>query len=443
MDASALRQLALDVSSDDVAVSRDATRQLQAFLTASQVVDFLEDPTTTEALRALLTEVQEAQNPDIYHLLGASLTEVFASPTEKSRAVLFAPASRFLLDFVVRSAAAADTAIAASMLPCLQRISLDPSLRPDDAAFVGQLLNEHFRNEQVLRLLNCDHIEAPENAQMCAFLDQHTTLLPFLFEATKGAFANDPLLLANYLVSSGVVCRNVAIPSGLRQTAMQVLQAHDDSLYYAFVCRFWAITLLRHEDNGSRDAAACVSAVMPVVEEGEKDEAATEAAFDVLGAAATTATGWDSVTSLLRCDGLQTRLRSTSTALRLSTLNLMLAMLTSPHVVPSYFTKDVMLDAWQARTTPDDEVRLALWRMVLTALSFDSLKKVLAAVCASFLCSGAYEENITVRTLKLQAADYLIKHAALPENVTTRLKQFIDRGLYPAGSSGVSLMTKD
>ena len=118
-------------------------------------------------------------------------------------------------------------------------------------------------------------------------------------------------------------------------------------------------------------------------------------------------------------------------------------MLSSPHVVPSYFTKDLLLDAWQTRTTPDDEVRLALWRVVLRALRVDCLEKVLAAVCASFLSSGAYEENITVRTMKLQAADYLLHHSALPDSVKTRLKQFVERGLYPAGSSGVSLMTKD
>lgn len=443
MDAAALRQLALDVSSDDIAVSRDATRQLQAFLAPSQVVELLSDPATAAALHGLLNEVEAAQNPDVYRLLGTSLEAAFRSPADAARATLYAPAAHFLLDFVVRAAAAAETAVAAALLRCLQCILCDPSVSTEAAATVGQLLDANFRNDRVLRLLNCDRVDAPENAHVCAFLDAHTSLLPYLLEATQEAFVHDPLLLANYLVASGVVCRTVVIPDALRHTTMQVLEARDDVLNYAFVCRFWSIALQRHEANGSRDAAACVSAVLPVVEAAARDEAATEAAFEVLAAAASTATGWDAVSSRLPCEALQGRLRSTSASLRLSTLNLMLALLTSPHVVPSYFTKDALLDAWQARTTPDDEVRLVLWRVVLTALKFECLEKVLAAVCASFLCSGAYEENITVRTMKLQAANYLIQHATLPENVKTRLKQYVDRGLYPAGSSGVSLMTKD
>ncbi|KPA78392.1 hypothetical protein ABB37_06502 [Leptomonas pyrrhocoris] len=443
MDAAALRQLALEVSSGDLAVSGDAKRNLQAFFTPTRAAELMADPAAAEELSTLLKDVEAAEDRDIYTLIGSALRDVFTDLTDARRGVLFAPSSHFLLEFVVRSAAAADTAVASTMLAALQCIVLDTLRHAENAVLVGQLLDAHFHNDRVLRLLNCDDAEAPTNPKVCAFLEQHTALLHFLLEATEGAFASDPLLLANYLVASGVVCRTVAMPSTLRQATMQVLQGHDDPVYYAFVCRFWSIALLRHEDNGSRDAAACVSAVVPVVASDAQDEAATEAAFDVLGAAATTQTGWDAVTSLLRCDELQARLRSTSSSLRLSTLNLILSMLGSSHVVPSYFTKDLMLDAWQTRTTPDDEVRLALWRVVLKALRFDGLEKVLAAVCASFLCSGAYEENITVRTMKLQAADYLVQHSTLPENVQTRLKQYIDRGLYPAGSSGVSLLTKE
>lgn len=443
MDVEALRKLALDVSSTDFAVSRDASRQLQAFLTASQVVGLLTDPSTSAALDALLQEVEAVENVDVYRLLGSALRTVFTSSSEAQRDVLFAPSAQFLIAFVVRAAAAVDTTLAASMLGCLESIVLDAPAASPAAASVGHLLDDHFHNDRVLRLFNCDQVEATENARVCAFLDHNTSLLPFLLAATEGAFVNDPLLLANYLVASGVVCRSIAVPHALRQATMQVLRAHDDPLYYAFVCRFWGIVLLRQEENGASDAAACVSAVMPVVEGGERDEDATEAAFEVLGAAATTQAGWDAVTSLLSCATLQGRLCSTSSSLRLSTLNLLLSMLTSAHVVPSYFTKDLMLDAWQTRTTPDDEVRLSLWRLVLAALRHEDLAKVLAAVCASFLCSGAYEENITVRSLKLQAATYLVKHSTLPESVVARLKQFIERGLYPVGSGGVSLMTKD
>ncbi|KPI84782.1 hypothetical protein ABL78_6165 [Leptomonas seymouri] len=443
MDAEALRKLAQDVSSDDLAVSRDSTRKLQALLTPSQVVDLMANSATAEAMGTLLRDVEAVENPDVYRILGGVLKDVFASLTDVRRDVLFAPSSHFLLEFVVRSAAVEETTIASTMLEPLRSVMLSSVLRAEDAAFVGQLLDTHFHNDRMLRLLNCDQVDAPENPKLCTFLERSTSLLPFLLEATEGAFVNDPLLLANYLVASGVACRTVAIPSTLRKATIQVLQAHDDPLYYAFVCRFWSIALLRHEDNGSRHAAACVSAVVPFVVDSERDEAATEAAFDVLGAAATTQVGWDAVTRLLRCDGLQARLRSASSPLRLSTLNLMFSMLCSSHVVPSYFTKDVILEAWQTRTTPDDEVRLALWRVVLKVLCFDSLEKVLSAACASFLCSGAYEENITVRTLKLQAADYLVHHSTLPENVMSRLGQYIDRGLYPAGSSGVSLMTKE
>lgn len=446
MEASDLRELAINVSSDDIAVSRDATKRLQQLLTPEHVVAMLADPAGAAGLQGLLEEMEAVQNPDVFRLIGRVLEGVFTNPSDAARAVVLSPAAQFVIEFVVRSAAAADVAVAASMSAPLHRlVALARDADATAAALVGRCLDAHFHNEHVLRLFDCDAAESPTNAAMCAFLVAHTALLPFLFTATQGAFESDPLLLANYLVASGVACRTAAVPAALQERAMAALRDSDDALYFAFVCRFWGLALVRHEANGQRYAAACVAAVAPAAAEAsQRDESTTEAIFDVLSAAASTAAGWTAVTSQLPCQTLQARLSSTSASLRLSTLNLMLCMLTSSHLdAASFFTKDLLLDAWQTRTCPDDDVRLALWRVVLACLPVESLCRVLGAACASFISSGAHEENVTVRSLKLQAADYLLQHATLPDSVKTRLAQVTQRGLYPAGSSGVSLMTKD
>ncbi|AYU78668.1 protein of unknown function - conserved [Leishmania donovani] len=443
MDADDLRQLAINVSLDDIAASSDATKRLQQLLTPQQIVAMLKDASATHALRALVGEMEAVGNADVFHLIGRALEDVFTQPSRESKAVLLAPAAQFLVEFIVRSAAAADTAVASSMSKTLYRLIAIAGDSTEAAAFLGPCLDANFHNEQVLRLFDCDAAESAENKTVCGFLEQWTSLLPFMFEATLNAFENDPLLQANYTIASGVACRTVAVPSALRQRTMEILRANDDSLCFAYVCRFWSIALIHHEANGQRDAAACVSTVIPAVEASERDEGATEAIFDLLGSAASTQAGWDAVTGQLPCKTLQVRLSSTSPSLRLSTLNLMLSMLTSPHMNVSFFTKDLLLDAWQTRTSPDDMVRLALWRVANAALLQESLNRMLGAVCASFLSSGVHEENVAVRSLKLTAAERLLRHSTLPENVKARLLQVVERGLYPAGSSGVSLMTKD
>ncbi|KAG5506198.1 hypothetical protein GH5_05883 [Leishmania sp. Ghana 2012 LV757] len=443
MDADDIRQLAIDVSSDNIAVSRDATKRLQQLLTPQQIVAMLKDAPTTHALCALLGEMEVVGNVDVFHLIGRVLEDVLTQPSRENIAVLFAPAAQFLVEFIVRSAAAADTAIAGSMSKALYLLIAIAGDNAQAAAFLGPCLDANFHSEKVLRLFDCDAVESSENKRVCCFLEQWTSLLPFMFDATQSSFENDPLLQANYIVASGVACRTVAVPAVLRQRTMDILRANHNNLCFAYVCRFWSIVLLRHEANGQRNAAACVSCVMPAVEGAERDETATEAIFDLLGSAASTEAGWDAVTGCLPCKTLQVRLSSTSSPLRLSTLNLMSSMLASPHMNTSFFTKELLLDAWQTRTSPDDMVRLALWRVANAVLRQEGLNQILCAVCASFLSSGAHEENVAIRSLKLAATECLLRHSTLPENVKTRLSQVIERGLYPAGSSGVSLMTKD
>ncbi|KAK7196749.1 hypothetical protein NESM_000614700 [Novymonas esmeraldas] len=443
MDADAIRELAIRLSSDDIAVSREATRRLQQLLTPSQIVAMLQSEAMADALRTLLGEMEAVGNVDVFRLIGQVVADTFAQPSHDAEAALLAPSAQFLMEFVVRSAAAADTAVAASVLAALHRVVVVVDGSAEAAAFLGRCLDAHFHDEHVLRLFDCDAVEAAANATMCRLLQQWTSLLPFMFDATQAAFESDPLLLANYLVASGVACRTVPVPPALRQRTTEVLRANEDALYTAFVCRFWSVALLSHEANGERDAAACVAAVLPAVESSVRDEATTEAVLDLLGSAASTQAGWAAVTAHLPRSTLQARLTSTSSSLRLATLNFLRSLLTSPHADASYFTKELLLDAWQTRTAPDDEVRLALWQTVNAALQHTSLVEVLGAVCASFLSSGAHEENVAVRSLRLRAAEHLAGLPTLPDSVKARLTQVVKRGLYPAGSTGVSLMTKD
>ncbi|KAG5505829.1 hypothetical protein JKF63_05165 [Porcisia hertigi] len=443
MDAEDIRQLAINVSSDDIAVSRDATKRLQQFLAPQRIIDLLKDASSIHTLRVLIEEMEAVSNADLFHLIGPALVDMFTQPSGDNKATLLAPTSNFLMGFVVRSAAAPDVAVAGSMVKPLYRLIAITSDSAEAAAFLGTCLDANFRSEKVLRLFDCDAVEAAENKNMASFLEQWTSLLHFMFDATLASFETDPLLHANYLVASAVACRTVAMPFTLRQRLMDSLHAGDSALDFSFVCHFWGIVLLRHEANGQRDAAACVSTVMPFVKETEGCEEATEAIFGLLGSAASTQAGWNAVTMQLPCQTLQVRLSSASSSLRQSTLHLMLSMLTSPHMNASFFSKDLLLEAWQTRTSPDDAVRLALWQVVNAALLQEMLSEVLGPVCASFLSSGAHEEEVAIRSLKLTAAEHLLRHSTLHESVKTRLSQVVERGLYPAGSSGVSLMTKD
>lgn len=441
MDSAALRKLAFDVSSTDLVTSRDAKTQLKTILTPQQIIALLCVDGARDELDTLLEEVLMVGNEDVLAIISDVMKEVFSSPTAEAMGVLSSPSARFLIDFAVDAMRSPNTAVAASGQKLLTKMMFCLRDNEEASSYIGQSLQAKCTGEVLLRLFNTDAVDADQNSEVCTFLSRYTEFLPVLFEATLEAFDTDPLLLSNYLIVCGLVCRHVDLPSPLYHRLTEELQNHNNLLSYAFVCRFGSILMYCHESNAVLYAPKWLELILNFY--AELDEDTMDAAFDLVGASCSTHTGWGIVATSLPVCELEAQLKTTSNTRRLSTLRLLLSMVSSPASSSSYFSKDVLMAAWQLRTAADDGVRLTLWKLIQTVCQSEELGQILAPSCASFLCSGAFEENPIVRELKLRTAAQLEKYSLLPESIRQRLRQVLNKGLYPAGSSGVSLMTRD
>lgn len=440
MNAEELRALAVAASSSDLVAQRDASSTLRGLLSPSAIVAAWKEPGQRSVVEGLLREVSEVGNADVYGVVCEALRTTLADPAY-GHELLSVDHDLVSTDFILSALAGGSLALAAKARPAAVTL-LSVALGRPEATPIGAKMDHLFRSDVVLRLFDCDAVETEENALVYRFLSHHTALVSFIFDSTAQSFDTDPLLLANYLVASGILSRHEAVPVNVARNVQDVLEDGKDELFCTFCCRFCSITLYQHEENASSFAGLWVPAAGALL--GHCGVDTVDAVFDVLGAASTTAAGWSEV-ARLGSEVVAVRIRSLSTPARLSALQLLSTLMTSPFIDIEYCTPALLQEVWQQRTAPDVALRAALWRVVLAMLQSrnNSLRTVLATVCASFLCGRPREESTVVRDLQLRAANALIAHAELPGSTKEALAQFSRRGLYPPGSAGVAEMTKD
>lgn len=439
MDLNECRQLAEAVSSPDLMTSREAKRKLSQWLSPSNIQAMLSSPEQAAVLTGLLSEVRDISNEDIHGVVGNALFHTFSDSSIGARS-LAADESNAMTRFLLSAFSSNDLGLASRVHPAVLALLrlVDGS---DKALSLGSLLNDTLQNNKVLRLFNCDDVGCEDNSMVYHFVSKYTTLVSYITSAATASFQDDPLSLANYLVLCGIIGRKQTLPAELLTKVQDTLEYQSDELYVAFTCRFCAIMLRHSESNAVLFADAWLRDALSHVEGYQEDT--VDAIFDLVGAASSTEVGWKSIEQHLQTCTIAKCLRSTSMALRLSTLRLLTTMLSSPYSVASYFNTELLHVVWQLKKVADDDVRLACWQTVLRTVEETSLRTVMTALYASYLSGPIHEHMAAVCELQVQVASVLINSAELPEGTVEALAALQRRGIYPPGSTGVAEMRKD
>lgn len=444
MDGEKLRALAVQLSSEDFSKSRDAVRELKALLSPEKMVAAWRDDEQRPVLEQLLAETEEVGNSDVYGAIGGCIERALLQDGVGPQ-LLAADTSLAIAAYVLHALSHSDISLAARAHPAALALMRVAGGDPAVGAQLGAIMDEKLRAEAALRLFDCDAVESVENLGVYTFLTQHTHLIAAILAATVEAFDTDPLLLANYLVVSGVIAQREPPCEQLVRRVESVLAAHSDDMYVAFVCRYCSIVLYNKEVNAAAHAANWVRASLSPALLERCGEDAVDAVLDLAGSAGTTASGWRAVVALLPLDWLGGRLRARSPALQLSALRFLAALLLSPYFDPAAVALGPALrDAWQLRSALEEPLRVAAWTVARAVVGNPVLRDEFAAGYASVLCGGAMREDcVEVRTLQLAVAKILRTTAALSDATKDALEAVTLRGLYPPGSAGVAEMTKD
>ncbi|ORC84160.1 uncharacterized protein TM35_000481210 [Trypanosoma theileri] len=431
------RQLASALSSHDIVESRDARQQLARFISPERLVEMWQQG-QEQIAAALLEEAESVGNDDVYMALGDGFKSLFDPAANMSMAEQFLvlDTTHIVARFLVNGIASEDLTKAAYVRPAL--LALLTVVPPTVAPAIGELVSASLKTERVLRLFDENNPESSENEKLCKFLLTHTDLISFITSSTANAFDNDPLLVANYMAISAIIGRHEKIPIILLDKIEKTLVESKDDFVFCFVCRACAVALRHHDSNALNFAVSWVTAAANRLMDCSHD--AYDAIYDLLGAASTTSTGWNSVQSLLKEERIKHGLNVA--ALRAITLNFLDVLVQSPHVENSFFSLTLLHAVWQLRNDPNDTVREKLWEFLNDGIARENIINSMESLCASFLCSPQQEANVAIRELQLRVATRLVSHARLPGEVMERLRQFISRGLYPPSSVGMEAMSR-
>lgn len=430
------RQWASELSSADVVEVMRARQALARLMSPRDLLELWRGG-QQDAAAALLNEAEEVGCPEVYASLGESFNQLLGSGCQASIAseFLILDESHIVLRFLLAGVGHEDVMRAGCLRPAL--IGALAVLPERMAPAVGELFCASLRGEKILRLFDENSPESEDNLRVCEFLAAHTDLPSFIVNATLEAFESDPLLVANYLIVSGIVSRHTELSTQLLGRIYHELTNGINGFLFPFVCRACAITLNKHEENAGKYAELWGTAVAAQLDRCDPDT--RDAIYDLLGAASTTQTGWGAVQSFVKEEDLLHALGAKK--LCAGALSFMSVVVQSLFVPDTFFTRQILTAAWQLRVSQDDTTRERLWEFIVKCLSRESLVFIIFPLCASYLCSSRQEHLVNIRGLQLDAATRLVASGVLPPELTERLQVYISRGLYPPGSVGVETMS--
>ncbi|CCW70385.1 unnamed protein product [Phytomonas sp. Hart1] len=441
MDEKDLRSLAELLSSDKFPQRVETASKLRESLSPASLLSAWRDPAQAEVLQSLLSEAQSVRNLDVLEVIGESLVKLLADQTS-GLAFIALDSTLRVPQFIFNVIADEDlelTTLFRSAFVALLELAVPAAI----AERLGEMMDGIFEKEKVLRLFDCDAADSAENARIYSYLSAHTRLIDSVISATSGAFeVGDPLLLVNNLMVCGIIGRHRPLPRALLDNIQDSLEAPEGDLLTHFVCRFCSIVLLQHEENAQGFADLWVPRAVRIAE-ASSDEGTLDAAFDLMGSAATTSTGWRVLMNYLPSDRLLRLLTSLSDSLRLSALRFLHTLLRSAWMEPAGVPSSLIKEAWKLRTVYDEGVRYEVWAVALAVIRRGVLSDSMPLLYAAFLSGVHSEISAEVRELQQMAARELLNDATLPEPMKLSLVQFNRRGLYPPGSAGVANLRKD
>lgn len=309
---------------------------------------------------------------------------------------------------------------------------------------VLELFQAHVLNDNCLSLIDCDHRNSQENQVAIDFILKHPSVLQYITKKTMDCFNNDPLLLSNYLIFVGILSRSSSkvLEGDLKEKIQSSLGDLKDELQWTAVSECCYYAMLGCDENSRVFAEEWVQAALRPLKDSDKvSEEMIAFSVKLLCSAATTQHGWEVASTYLSPSVVSSLLKSRKKSLVCSALYLLQCMFEPSYVVEEKvaFLHECVYEAWRHRHSLEEEVRESLWNAIYAIHSQSSLPIVNA--CISFLCApNGGDTSKSVREKQVLVAESLLEKGEVPMVSLQGLENFVKKGLYPPGSSGVSAM---
>lgn len=437
MNREELLEISQKLFTDDVLELKKMKSRLKEILCADNVLAVL-DSTEKESIVDLLHQIISNESTEINEIVCESMTSLLEDEIAGPR--LLEVDSEFVIPSFVFTAFGSDN-LSLSMgarKACIAVLRLC-----GERNGISELFLAHVLNDNCLRLIDCDHLNSQLNRVAIEFILGNPSVLHFATQRTLECFSNDPLLLPNYLIFIGILSRfDCNVLSGeLKEQITNSLADLDDELQWMAVSQCCYYAMLDCDQNSSTFGVDWVRAAIKILKSTAVSEEMIVFSVKLISSAATTPHGWEAAASHLPTLDICSLLKSRKSSTVCSALYLLQSMFQSAHFdrekLPSL--DDCAHEAWKHRNSLEEDVREALWGAIYAMNSKSSFP--ITNACISFLCAPSREEsNKNVRKKQVLVAQSLLQLAGLPAVSSRGLEQFVKKGLYPPGSSGVPAM---
>lgn len=435
MNTDELIEISQQLSSEDVLELKEGKNRLKSILCEENILTVLTSE-QKKTVEDLLHQIISTESIDVNKIVCESISTLLNSET-MGRKLLEADSEFIITSFIFAAFGSENVSLSlAAKSACITLLRLAGE-KPD----VSRLLQRYILNDSCLRLIDCDHYDCEDNRIGAYFVLKNASLLNYIISQTLHCFNDDPLLLSNYLIFFGILCRyNSKILDGeLKRRICSSLEDFKNELQWSSVSQCCFYALLNCSDTSEAFAEDWVRSASKLLKDDIVSDEMISFSVRLLFAASTTKHGWDSTARHLSAGDVISLLNSQKNSRVCSALHLLRCMFESVHFVNERvaFLQECACEAWKHRNSLDDGVRESLWSAFCAMNCKSSL--LIRNACILFLCTPTHNENSKkVREKQLLAAESFLQLEGLPLISYQGLEQFIQKGIYPPGSSGVS-----
>ena len=419
----------------------EARRQLARFVTDELVLSWATTPNAA-GHKALA----ESTSANLWTCLYETIRRLGHQPLWRD--AIASPACGLLADAIAVKASGDDLETAVIAAKILRRIV--SSVSGDDGTVdarnggvdaIGSSIASRLANNTVFRLFDEANVASEENRLVCRFLTNFSpSVVTHIFDDfCRSAADGDVLQFANDAAVVSLLSKFITLPEACRSAFQAALAGPLDSMEFAFATSSLA-TAMAHDD------AACTTLkdlAMTVVGRLKGGAAFVKSSgccnvLTLLEACATTVTGLSLLADGSVEEALTTALTYPQPASKVGALSVLAAMgslrlaandgdLAACRLLNNFdfFSRIV----WPLRSSPDAEVRVALWNAVDKWCRLSG-SQVTPAVAAVLVASD--EREAAVREVQLKCAAFLTSVAAVAP-LHDGLRKTFAAGVYNAG----------
>lgn len=434
MNTDELLEISQHLSSDDVLELKQGKNRLKDVLSEENILAVLTSE-QKKTVEVLLHQIITTESTDVNRIVCESISTLLNSETMGPK-LLEADSEFIIASFIFAAFGSENESLSlAAKSACITILRLAGE-KPD----VSRLLQRYILNDTCLRLIDCDHLDSEDNRIAAHFVLANATVLNYITSQTLNCFNDDPLLLSNYLIFFGILSRyNCKILDGeLKRRICSSLEEFENELQWSSVSQCCFYALLNCSDASEAFAEGWVQSASKLLKDNIVSDEMIAFSVRLLFAASTTKHGWNSAARHISASDVISLLNAKRSSRVCSALHFLRCMFESVYFVNEKvaFLQECACEAWKHRNSLDDVVRESLWSAIFAMNSKSSL--LIKNVCISFLCAPSHNESSKiVREKQLLAAESFLQLEGLPLVSYQGLEQFVRKGIYPPGISGV------